>query len=84
MILSLFNVAVPMIHSNGPIGILFSLVVIGFASFSLLLDFSFIEQGSRSSAPRYMEWYCAFSLMVTLIWIYLEILRLLAKLSDRR
>ncbi|OED36660.1 hypothetical protein AB834_02775 [PVC group bacterium (ex Bugula neritina AB1)] len=84
MILSFFSVQIPMIHSSGPIGILFSFVVIGFASFSLIMDFDFIEQGSRYGAPKYMEWYASFGLIVTLIWIYMEILRLLAKLSDRR
>jgi uncharacterized YccA/Bax inhibitor family protein len=72
-----------MIHDAGPIGILFSLVVVGIASFNLLLDFDFIERGVAAGAPRYMEWYGAFGLMVTLIWLYLEILRLLAKLKER-
>jgi uncharacterized YccA/Bax inhibitor family protein len=67
-----------------PLGILFSLVVVGVAAFSLLLDFDFIDQGARAEAPKYMEWYGAFGLMVTLIWLYLEILRLLMKLQDRR
>jgi len=74
-----------MIHSAGPIGIGFSLVVVGIASFNLLLDFDFIEKlSSTRSAPKYMEWFAAFGLMVTLVWLYLEILRLLSKLNDRR
>jgi uncharacterized YccA/Bax inhibitor family protein len=83
IIASFFGSGVPMIHDAGPIGILFSLVVVGIASFNLLLDFDFIERGVAAGAPRYMEWYGAFGLMVTLIWLYLEILRLLAKLKER-
>jgi uncharacterized YccA/Bax inhibitor family protein len=83
IVLSFFGTTVPMIHDAGPVGILFSLVVVGIASFNLLLDFDFIERGVAAGAPRYMEWYGAFGLMVTLIWLYLEILRLLAKLRER-
>jgi uncharacterized YccA/Bax inhibitor family protein len=83
IVLSFFGSGVPMIHDAGPVGILFSLVVVGIASFNLLLDFDFIERGVAAGAPRYMEWYGAFGLMVTLIWLYLEILRLLAKLRER-
>jgi uncharacterized YccA/Bax inhibitor family protein len=85
MILGLFHVQVPGIFGNGPIGIVFSLVVCGVAALNLILDFNFIEQGAQRGAPKYMEWYSAFGLMVTLIWLYIEILNLLAKLrSDRR
>jgi uncharacterized YccA/Bax inhibitor family protein len=70
--------------SSSPIGIVFSIIVVGVAAFSLLLDFDFIEEGARAEAPKFMEWYGAFGLMVTLIWLYLEILRLLQKLQDRR
>jgi uncharacterized YccA/Bax inhibitor family protein len=83
MILSLFHVSVPFIHSASPIGIGFSLVVVGLAAFNLLLDFDFIERGAQSGAPKSMEWYGAFGLMVTLIWLYLEILRLLMKFQSR-
>jgi uncharacterized YccA/Bax inhibitor family protein len=62
----------------------FSLFVVGLAAFNLLLDFNFIEQGAASGAPKVMEWYGAFGLLVTLIWLYLEILRLLAKMQNRR
>lgn len=72
-----FNV--PYIHEGGPIGIGFSVVVCGIAAFSLLLDFDMIEQGARQQAPKFMEWYAAFGLLVTLIWLYLEVLRLLGK-----
>lgn len=85
IVLRLFGVAVPFIHGAGPIGIAFSVFVVGLAAFNLLLDFDFIERQSARGAPKTMEWYGAFGLMVTLIWLYLEILRLLAKLqSDRR
>ena len=79
----IFNADVPMIHDSGPVGILFSLVVVGIASMNLLLDFDFIEKGVEMGAPRYMEWYGAFGLMVSLVWLYLELLRLLAKLRER-
>ena len=71
------------IHSNGLFGIGFSLFVVAIAALNLVLDFDFIEQGSEMGAPKYMEWFGAFSLMVTLIWLYLEMLRLLAKLRSR-
>jgi uncharacterized YccA/Bax inhibitor family protein len=80
-ILSFFNVGVPYIHGSGPIGIGFSVIVVIIAALNLILDFDFIEQGVRYQAPRYMEWYAGFSLLVTLVWMYLEILRLLAKLK---
>ena len=84
MVLSLFHVAVPGIFGGGPIGILFSLFVVVIAALNLVLDFNFIEQGAAMGAPKYMEWYGAFGLMVTLVWLYLEILRLLSKLRSRR
>jgi len=84
MLLGFFGVQVPAIYGSGPVGILFSLAVVVIASLNLILDFSFIEQGASQGAPKYMEWYGAFGLMVTLVWLYLEILRLLAKLRDRR
>jgi uncharacterized YccA/Bax inhibitor family protein len=84
MVLSLFHVQIPGIFGNGPIGIVFSLVVCGIAALNLVLDFNFIEEGARRGAPRFMEWYSAFGLMVTLVWLYLEIVRLLAKLRDNR
>lgn len=84
MILSFFHVQVPGIYGSGPIGIVFSLVVTGVAALNLVLDFNVIEQGALQGAPKYMEWYGAFGLMVTLIWLYMEMLRLLSKLRDRR
>lgn len=84
-IMSFFGASIPLIHGAGPIGIGFSLVVVGIASFNLLLDFDFIEKAASSrTAPKYMEWFAAFGLMVTLVWLYLEILRLLSKLNSRR
>ena len=62
----------------------FSVFVVVIASLNLVLDFDFIEQGAEVGAPKYMEWYGTFGLLVTLIWLYLEILRLLAKLQSRR
>lgn len=83
-VLRLFGVGVPYIHDSGPIGIGFSLVVVVIAALNLILDFNFIEQNARRGAPRYMEWYSGFALLVTLVWLYLEVLKLLAKLRDRR
>jgi uncharacterized YccA/Bax inhibitor family protein len=84
MLLRLFGVEMPLVWSSTPMGIGFSVLVVGLAAFNLMLDFDFIEKAAYAGAPKYMEWYGAFGLMVTLIWLYLEILRLLAKLSDRR
>jgi uncharacterized YccA/Bax inhibitor family protein len=84
IILGFFGRTVPMIHSNGIMGIGFSLLVVGIAAFNLILDFHIIEQGEQHGAEKHMEWYGAFALMVTLVWLYLEILRLLAKMNSRR
>jgi uncharacterized YccA/Bax inhibitor family protein len=83
-VLSFFGVGIPLIHGSGTFGILFSLFVVVVAALNLVLDFDFIEEGAERGAPKYMEWYAAFGLMVTLIWLYLEILRLLSKLQQRR
>jgi uncharacterized YccA/Bax inhibitor family protein len=80
IVISWFGTRLPFIHEAGPVGIGFSLVVVVIAALNLILDFDFIEQGVRLRAPKYMEWYGGFSLLVTLVWMYLEILRLLAKL----
>jgi uncharacterized YccA/Bax inhibitor family protein len=79
----LFGHSVPYIHDSGPIGIGFSVVVVCIAAANLVLDFDFIEEGVRRGAPKYMEWYAAFGLLVTLVWLYLEILRLLSKAKKR-
>jgi len=83
-IMGFFGASIPLIHSSGPFGIAFSLFVITIAALNLVLDFDFIERGSTMGIPKYMEWYAAFGLIVTLIWLYVEILRLLAKLRSRR
>ncbi len=82
-VLSFFNVSIPFIHGSGTIGILFSLFVVVIAALNLVLDFDFIERGAERRAPKYMEWYAAFGLLVTLIWLYIEMLRLLSKLRSR-
>lgn len=84
IVLGFFGVRIPYIHESGPLGIGFSLFVVVIAALNLVLDFDFIERGAQSKAPSYMEWYGAFGLMVTLIWLYLEILRLLSKMRSRR
>ena len=83
MVMRLFGTEVPLIHEASPFGILFSLVVVGIASANLLLDFDLIEKGVQNGAPKWMEWYAAFGLLVTLVWLYLELLRLLSKLRSR-
>ncbi len=83
MILHFFSRPVSFIHEGTPIGIAFSVFVVIIAALNLVLDFDLIETGVNSGAPKYMEWYGAFGLMVTLIWLYLEILRLLAKARRR-
>ena len=82
-IMSFFGSGIGFIHSNGLFGIGFSLFVVGIAALNLVLDFDFIEEGAEQGLPKYMEWYGAFSLMVTLVWLYIEILRLLMKLRSR-
>jgi len=83
IVLGFFGIHMPYIHESGTIGIIFSLVVVIIAALNLVLDFDFIEKGAAAGAPKFMEWYAAFGLMVTLIWLYLEILRLLAKTRSR-
>lgn len=82
-ILHFFNIQIPYIHENGLIGIGFSVVVIIISSLNLLLDFDSIEAGIKYQAPKYMEWYSSFALLITLIWIYFETLNLLRKLYSR-
>ena len=85
IVLSLFGMSfMSPLFENSTTGILFSLFVVGIAAFNLVLDFDFIEQGAEQGAPKYMEWYGAFGLMITLIWLYIEILNLLMKLRSRR
>jgi uncharacterized YccA/Bax inhibitor family protein len=83
-VLSLFNVNIPMLHQGTPMSIGISLFIVAVAAFSLLLDFDRIDQGAAMGAPKYMEWFCAFGLLVTLVWLYIEILRLLGNIYGRR
>ena len=82
-LLGLFGVQVPFLNDASPIGILISLAIVTVAALNLVLDFDLIDRGARSGAPAYMEWYAAFGLLVTLVWLYLELLRLLARLRER-
>lgn len=84
LILGMFNINVSFLSQGTTIGILFSLFVVAIAALNLILDFDMIERGAEAGAPKYMEWYGAFGLLVTIVWLYLEILRLLAKLGSRR
>ncbi len=83
LVMGFFGLSIPFIHQASPFGIGFSVFVVIIAALNLVLDFDFIERASSSQLPKYMEWYCAFGLMVTLIWLYIEILRLLSKLRQR-
>ena len=82
LVLGMFGINIPYIHEGGTFGILFSLGVIGIASLNLLLDFDNIIKGEEYRMPKYMEWFFAMGLMITLVWLYIEILRLLAKMRD--
>ncbi|MBI1782465.1 MAG: Bax inhibitor-1/YccA family protein [Sphingobacteriales bacterium] len=83
-VLGMFGIHIPFLVEGSMLGIGFSLFVVAIAALNLILDFDMIEQGAAQGAPKYMEWYAGFGLLVTLVWLYLEILRLLAKLSDRK
>ncbi|MEJ7736042.1 MAG: Bax inhibitor-1/YccA family protein [Chitinophagaceae bacterium] len=83
IVLRMFNINIGFIHEGSTLGIIFSLVVVGVAALNLILDFDNIETGVARGAPKYMEWYGAFGLIVTIVWLYLEILRLLGKLNSR-
>lgn len=84
MVMNLFGAEMPYLHSNGTIGIGISVFIVAVAALNLILDFDLIEKGAVGGAPKYFEWYCAFGLMVTIVWLYLEMLRLLSKLASRR
>jgi uncharacterized YccA/Bax inhibitor family protein len=83
LVLRMFNVNVAFMHDSSPLGIGISLFVCAIAALNLIIDFDMIEQGSAQGAPKYMEWYGAFGLLVTLVWLYLEILRLLSRFASR-
>ncbi|MEQ1630761.1 MAG: Bax inhibitor-1/YccA family protein [Planctomycetota bacterium] len=82
-ILSFFGIRMPLLHENGIAGIGISMFIVIVAALNLVLDFDFIEQGEKKGAPKHMEWYASFGLLVTLVWLYVETLRLLAKLNSR-
>jgi len=84
MVLALFHVSTPVFGGGGPLGIGISVFVVVVAALNLVLDFDLIESGAERGAPKYMEWYAAFALLVTLVWLYLELLRLLSRLQERR
>lgn len=83
MVLGFFGINIGFLHEGSMMGIIFSLIVVGLASMNLILDFDRIEQAAQAGAPKYMEWFGAFGLMVTIVWLYLEMLRLLSKLYSR-
>jgi uncharacterized YccA/Bax inhibitor family protein len=84
IILGFFGVNIPHLHEATPLGIGISVFIIIIAALNLVLDFDLIENGAKQGAPKYMEWFCAFGLIVTLVWLYIEILRLLAMLASKR
>ena len=83
MVLGLFHINVGLLNGFSTLSIVVSLVIVGVAALNLVLDFDLIESGVAQQAPRYMEWYSAFALLVTLVWLYMEILRLLSKVRQR-
>ncbi|HLX92160.1 MAG TPA: Bax inhibitor-1/YccA family protein [Puia sp.] len=83
-IVGMFGVQMPIVYSASPLSIGLSIFIVLIAALNLILDFDMIEQGVTMGAPKYMEWYAAFGLMVTIIWLYMEILRLLMKIASRR
>lgn len=84
MVLGFFGINMPLVNQGGALGIGFSVVVVIIAALNFVIDFDFIEQGAKKGLPKYMEWYGAFALMVTLIWLYIEILRLLSKVRESK
>ena len=83
MVLGFFGIHLAFLHEGGTFGILFSVFVVTIAALNLVLDFDLIENGAKAGAPKYMEWFAAFGLLVTLVWLYLEVLRLLQKMNRR-
>lgn len=83
LVLGMFGISIPFLHEGSALGIGFSVFVVALAALNLIIDFDMIERGAESGAPKYMEWYGAFGLLVTIVWLYLEILRLLSKISKR-
>ena len=83
-VLRFFGVTMPFLHDSSAMSIVISLVIVGVAALNLILDFDLVERGVAARAPKYMEWYAAFGLLVTLVWLYLELLRLLSKIQGRQ
>lgn len=83
IVLSFFSVQIPFVWESGPLGIGLSVLIVGVAAFNLLLDFDLIERGINEGSPGWMDWFAAFGLMVTVVWLYLELLRLIALISGR-
>ncbi len=83
-VLRMFHIDIPFLHEGSTLGIVFSLIVVGIAALNLIMDFDMIEQGEAMGAPKYMEWYCSFGLLVTIVWLYIEILNLLMKIASNR
>ena len=81
IVMGFFGSSVGFLHSSGPVGIAISLIIVVVAALNFILDFKNVETCAEQGAPLYMEWYCAFGLMMTLVWLYLEMLRLLSKLN---
>ena len=84
LILGMFHVNLPFMYNSSPLGIGISLFVIAIAALNLILDFDRIEKGANMGAPKFMEWYGAFGLLVTIVWLYIEILKLLSRLANNR
>lgn len=84
MVLRLFHVELPFMYDASPLGIGISLFIVAIAALNLIMDFDMIEKGAEMGAPKYMEWYCAFGLLVTIVWLYIEILKLLSRLANSR
>lgn len=83
MLMNMFGYRMPFLHSNGLVGIGINAVIVVIAALNLVLDFDFIEEGAKRGAPKYMEWYAGYGLLITLVWLYVEFLRLLSKLNSR-
>jgi uncharacterized YccA/Bax inhibitor family protein len=84
IVLNMFGVNVSFMHDSSPLSIGISLFVVAIAALNLIMDFDMIEQGAERGAPKFMEWYGAFGLLVTIVWLYIEILKLLSKLANNR
>lgn len=84
MVLRLFGVNIPFMYDSSALSIGISLFIVAIAALNLILDFDMIEQGAERGAPKFMEWYGAFGLLVTLVWLYMEILRLLSKVANNK